>query len=151
MPKFYTRFDLPPAELRNDCNEFGTSLTQQHFKKDADINNIIAKYHTTGLLTDPASPSTAREPLFGDFSDMPTDYMSAYDRMQAAREEFMQLPSKVRAEFGDNPAALLDALNNPEMKDKLIDLGIINKPVNNVVDNPVNTEVPPVNTEVSDK
>lgn len=73
---FYTRFDTPPKVQTFNSSP---SLTQQQFKEEADINNIIASYNTTGLLTNPLVQS-ARQPMFGDFSNLPQDYMQVQNQ-----------------------------------------------------------------------
>ena len=50
------------------------SLTQQHFKDETMIDNILQKYAETGFLTDPFSPK--RPIQFGDFSGV-TDFQTA--------------------------------------------------------------------------
>ena len=52
------------------------SMTQQHFKDDTMIDNILQKYAETGFLTDPFTPK--RPIQFGDFSDV-KDFQTAQD------------------------------------------------------------------------
>ena len=68
------------------------SLTQQHFKEEADINNIIAKFNRTGFLVDPLTPAT-RQPMFGDFDKVP-DFREAQNLIALAKEKFMELPTE---------------------------------------------------------
>lgn len=127
MPKFYTKYDLPPSKYRGDCGDFDATLTQQHFKDDCDINTIIARYQVTGLLTDPnvQAQGVNRTPLFGDFSELPHDYASAQNFIMEANEQFMNLPSTVRAHFHDDPGDLLRAFDDSSRHQELVDLGII--------------------------
>lgn len=125
MPKFFTRWNLPPKELRGDCDNFDETLTQQHFKDECDINNIIARYQVTGLLTDPSVTNVNRTPLFGDFSELPHDYQSAQTFIMEAQEQFASMPSTIRAHFHDDPGDLLAAFDNPARHAELVELGII--------------------------
>ena len=107
------------------------SMTQQQFKDDADINNIIAKFEVTGVLGDPLQPAT-RTPQFGDFSEMPS-YQEAQNVLVQARNAFMALPSNIRERFGNNPEAYFDFVQNlKEGSDEYVEavrLGIIDKPL----------------------
>ena len=103
------------------------SLTQQQFKEECDINNIIARYETTGLLTDPLHPGT-RIPQFGDFSNVP-DYLHAQTIIARTREAFEALPSKIRDRFDNDPAQMLEFLQDESNREEAVKLGFIDKPV----------------------
>ena len=98
------------------------SLTQQHFKDETMIDNILQKYAETGFLTDPFSPK--RPIQFGDFSGV-TDFQTAQNAVARATEYFESLPSHIRASFNNSPAEFLHALNDPVQKSKLEELGFV--------------------------
>lgn len=98
------------------------SMTQQHFKDETMIDNILQKYAETGFLTDPFSPK--RPIQFGDFSGV-TDFQTAQNSVARATEYFESLPSHIRASFNNSPADFLQALNDPEQRSKLEDLGFV--------------------------
>lgn len=98
------------------------SMTQQHFKDETMIDNILQKYAETGFLTDPFTPK--RPIQFGDFSDV-TDFQTAQNAVARATEYFESLPSNVRASFGNSPQEFLNALNDPEQRSKLEELGFV--------------------------
>lgn len=98
------------------------SMTQQHFKDETMIDNILQKYAETGFLTDPFSPK--RPIQFGDFSDV-TDFQTAQNAVARATEYFESLPSRVRLSFNNSPSEFLQALNDPEQRSKLEELGFI--------------------------
>ena len=98
------------------------SMTQQHFKDETMIDNILQKYAETGFLTDPFSPK--RPIQFGDFSDV-TDFQTAQNSVARATEYFESLPSHIRASFNNSPAEFLHALNDPEQRSKLEELGFV--------------------------
>lgn len=109
------------------------SQTIQAFKDDADINCIIARFESTGVLVDPTVP-VSRVPQFGDFSDMPS-YQEAQNVIVAATNAFDALPSKIRERFGNDPAAYFQFVQSLEKGSddyvEAINLGIVNKPVDN--------------------
>ena len=98
------------------------SLTQQHFKDETMIDNILQKYAETGFLTDPFSPK--RPIQFGDFSDV-TDFQTAQNAVARATEYFESLPSHVRSSFNNSPSEFLQALNNPDQRSRLEGLGFV--------------------------
>jgi len=104
------------------------SRTQQHFKDETDINNILRQFNITGQL-----PTKAISPRYGDFTNI-GDYHSALNQVIAAEDEFMTLPATLRARFDNDPQELIEFLNNPENKDEAIKLGLVSKPIANVPD-----------------
>ena len=97
------------------------SLAQQHFKDECDINNILRQFNVTGLL-----PEATLSPRYGDFTGI-GDYHSALNQVIAAEDEFMSLPATLRARFENDPALLIEFLNNPENYDEAISLGLVDK------------------------
>lgn len=98
------------------------SMTQQHFKDETMIDNILQKYAETGFLTDPFTPK--RPIQFGDFSDV-KDFQTAQNAIALATEYFESLPAYVRASFNNSPQEFLNALNDPEQRSKLEELGFV--------------------------
>lgn len=116
--KFFTRYDNLPPKTGIEFNE--PSMTEQHFKDECDINNIVKRYQETGVL-----PQGNREPLFGDFSAFPSDLMESQRYFDEAQARFMQLDSGLRKEFDNNPAKLLAFLQDERNYDKAVELGLI--------------------------
>lgn len=110
---------------------------KQQFKEEVDINNILSRYERTGQLTH----ISASMPQYGDFS-MVTDYQTAVQQVDEAREEFMSLPAKIRSEFDNDPHKLIEFLDNPENDQAAIDLGL--KEGEKTPDPPVVVETPPI-------
>jgi len=96
----------------------GESRTQQAFKDQVDINNIVKRYASGAL-----GPLPTREAVYADFTG-PTDLQGAMERVAAARGGFMRLPADVRAAVGNNPVALLAALEDPDQAAELRELGL---------------------------
>lgn len=117
---FYTKFN-PPPQVGLEFTE--PSMTEQHFKDECDINNIVAQYQQTGVL-----PQGDRQPLFGDFAEFPQDLQSSQQYFDDAQDRFMQLPAQLRKEFGNDPVKLLQFIANENNRDRAIELGLIDRP-----------------------
>lgn len=114
--RIYSRFSTPDSAPV----EFGVSMTQQHFKDECDINNILRSYH--GKI--PAS----EEPAF--FMDCTVnDLQSAYEIAEDIGARFDSLDSEVRARFNNNPLELLEFVHNADNETAAIELGLLPKPV----------------------
>lgn len=96
--------------------------TQQHFKDECDINNLMERYVKTGTM-----PQIVADFQYGDYTEVP-DYRQSIEFIMHAQDQFDQLPAKIRKEFNNNPAELLDFLNDPANKDEAIRLGLIERP-----------------------
>jgi len=101
----------------------GESKTQQQFKDETNINNIMARYEKTGLI----DHLNNRAPNYGDFTEV-DDYQSAVNKIMLADEYFMELPAKIRAHFNNNPAEFLEFTENPENMDAMIEMGLAYAP-----------------------
>ena len=115
-------YDTDAASNESGLHCEDASLTQQHFKDECDINNILRQFNITGLL-----PESALSPRYGDFTGV-VDYHTALNQVIAAEDEFMSLPADLRARFENDPAQLIAFLENAENKNEAIALGLVNKP-----------------------
>ena len=113
-------YDLDAASNESGLHCEDATLTQQHFKDECDINNILRQFNITGLL-----PESALSPRYGDFTGI-SDYHSALNQVIAAEDEFMRLPADLRARFANDPAQLIEFLENSDNKDEAIKLGLVN-------------------------
>lgn len=101
------------------------SRTQQHFKKETNINSILKKYKKSGLLTDPLIKPTVY-PQFGDFTDV-VDFQTMKNKMIQVQNYFNSLPVEIRNKFGNDPHNLMEFMNNDENKEEAIKLGLIGR------------------------
>jgi len=107
------------------------SRTQQSFRDECDINNILRKFNVTGQL-----PIGSVQPEYGDFSGV-TDYQSALNAVMAAQDSFLALPAKVRARFDNDPAFFIEFASDEANKDEMRALGLIREEtVQTVVSSP---------------
>lgn len=129
-PYNYDR-DAATNESGLACEE--PSLAQQHFKDECDINNILRQFNITGLL-----PEQPLSPRYGDFTGI-GDYHTALNRVIAAQDEFDSLPAQIRARFDNDPANLIEFLNDDANRPEAEELGLVNKGAAEVVEAPKNT------------
>lgn len=108
------------GSLRVETMPGGISLTKQEFRDDCDINLIYQKYAKTGLMNN----VTTKMPMQGDFSNI-TDFQSAYEIVVTAEDAFMNLSSKVRTRFNNDPGQFLDFIFDTANRDEAIKLGLI--------------------------
>lgn len=101
----------------------GKSVTQQHFKDECDINNIMARYEKTGMLIDPLNPPT-RQPLFGDFSGLPS-FMEAQNAIREGVELFESLPARIRKMFNNDAVAYCDFISDRNNLDQALEMGLV--------------------------
>lgn len=108
------------------------SLTDQSGKDDADINTLVRRFGLTGHI-----PVLDRVPLQSDFVQL-TDYHSALNALIAADETFMSLPADLRSRFDHDAGKFVEFCSNPDNRDELLNLGLIDKVVEPV---PMKVEV----------
>ena len=108
----------------------GESLTQQHFKEECDVINIIKRHDRNGII-EHVQRGQAR---YGDFSEV-ADYREALDLVRDAQNEFMTIPSDIRKKFDNDPGKFYEFVSNPDNKEELKQMGFIQTPeVTNVLD-----------------
>ena len=100
----------------------GKSRTEQSHRKRVNINTIVSKYRKTGLF-----PQRQDQPTYGDFSGI-EDFHACQNRIIAARDDFMSIPSEIRKRFGNDVGNLLDFINDPENLQEAIELGLVAEP-----------------------
>ena len=96
------------------------SKTIQSQAQQADIKFILKQYPQVKL----AQMLNEADLRFGDITEL-TDYAEAAVMMRQAEEQFMTLPSKVREIFGHDVANWLDAAEDPDKRDRLIEAGLL--------------------------
>lgn len=119
------------------CEE--PSLAQQQFRDECDINTILKRFNITGEL-----PNAPLSPRYGDFTGI-GDYKTALDRVMAAEDEFASLPAPLRARFNNDPAQLIEFLDNEENRSEAEKLGLVEPKIS--VDAPLVEEKTPTPPE----
>ncbi len=98
----------------------GPGRTKASFAKRCDINDIIRRYRKTGQL-DQVSKSA---PVFADLTGV-GDFRAMVHKSRLATEAFEKLPSSVRKRFANDPASLVEFMQDPENRDEAEKLGLI--------------------------
>lgn len=116
-------FEADAASCALDCSDEPV-LTVQSAKEDADINQIVRRFGLNGELPQARYPAS-----FGDFSSEES-FHEAVSRVVSARASFLELPAGVRSAFGNDPGALIGALeaaeSQPAVRARLVELGLVN-------------------------
>jgi phage internal scaffolding protein len=126
-------YDKDAASNESGLHCEDASLAQQHFKEECDINTILQKFNITGLL-----PESPLSPRYGDFTGI-SDYHTAMNRVIAAQDEFEALPAQIRARFGNDPAQLIEFLENSDNRPEAEELGLVEKATAEAVEVAKNT------------
>lgn len=93
---------------------------KQSFKAECDINTIMSRYISTGVL-----PETILK-LNGQFMDCSGyEFQSAMDLVADASSMFQELPSSLRSRFRNDPAAFLDFCSDERNRSEMADLGLL--------------------------
>lgn len=116
----------PYERERQSFQTTGESLTKQAMKDECDINHIMKKWEKTGVI----DHNNTYQGQYGDFTEVPT-YQEAMNKVIQAEEMFMSLPSKIRKRFDNDPGQFIEAVNNPENHDEMVELGLIKDPGEN--------------------
>lgn len=97
------------------------SRTKQSFKDTVDVNQILERYHRTGVFDHVNEHGGS----YGDADGM--EFKQALDLVNSAQDMFDDLPARARAEFDNDPAKFLDFAANLTSEDvpKLIELEML--------------------------
>ena len=128
-------YDKDAASNESGLHCEDVSLAQQHFKDECDVNTILQKFNITGIL-----PEQTLSPRYGDFTGI-GDYHSALNAVMAAQDEFELLPAQIRARFENDPAKLIEFLNDDNNRPEAEELGLVNKSAAEAVEALKNTPV----------
>lgn len=77
------------------------SRTKQSFMQETDINEIVRR----------GVPQNTGQPVYMDCTSY-TDYMESIERVRSTQAIFDRLPSRVRAEYANDPANLIAVMND---------------------------------------
>ena len=118
------KFNTPYGDrVRVQAEPVGESLTQQHFKRETDIVEIIKKHDRTGIIEHVARGVAQ----YGDYSEV-NEYREALDMVNSATANFMNLPADIRKLFDNDPGAFFEFATDPKNEEKMQELGLAEKP-----------------------
>jgi phage internal scaffolding protein len=104
-------------------------VTEQGHMKECDVNEIIRKYDSTGLIMH----VNRMEAMYLDVPSV--ELMQAMELQRNAAEAFMQLPASIRDRFRNNPVEFLAFLEDPKNHAESVELGL-RKPLRTDQDRP---------------
>jgi phage internal scaffolding protein len=111
------------------------SRASQSFRDECNINKILNRFSKVCGGDYLQKMHGYAGGTFGDFSGV-TDYRSALEQVQRAKEVFLRIPAKVRAVFNNDPAYFLDFCQDPKNLDKLREMGLAKAAVEKAVEQP---------------
>lgn len=98
----------------------GESRTRTEFKEECDVNRILARFAQQGVLD-----HVNKYP--GGYADLigAPEYHEACNRIIAAREMFMSLPSDIRSRFENDPGKFLEFANDNANEEEMRKMGLL--------------------------
>lgn len=114
MNKFHEQRRI--ARNRAAFTDVGETMTDQSQAHDTDINVIVKRYGVFGQ-----APGIDKEPIYGDFSDLPTDLRGFIEMGRTLEDERARLPEPLREMsmeelFALTPEKLTEILTPPATK-----------------------------------
>jgi len=116
------------------------TLTQQQFKEQCDINNIIKIYTQTGEL-----PLSKKVGQFLDVSNV-QDYQTALNTVFEAQHAFDALPSKIRSRFENDPNQLIAFIEDDANHEEALQLGLLSDTAQSKIKSQIQNQSPQSNT-----
>lgn len=92
--------------------------TQQHFKEECDVNNIVKRFAQTGVYDHVA----AGIPRYAHCSSQ--SFTEAKFMIAEINSHFERLPAETRRHFENDPEKFVAAHEDPERRDELVELGL---------------------------
>lgn len=102
--------------LKIEEKVYDDGLTKQSFRDQCDVNKIIAKAQKAGGL----SHLDQYEGVYADFANY--DFEGQQEILARGSSIFADLPSSIRAEFGNQPSRFFEYVNDPANAGNLRDI-----------------------------
>lgn len=100
----------------------GPGRTQQSAKDECDVNLIVKRFISTGVLPE----GTFKSPYFGDVTGL--DFRAMMDVIAEANVAFAAQPAEIRRRFANDPQEFVDFCTNPENSEELVKMGLAERP-----------------------
>jgi len=101
----------------------GRLMTKQAEASETDINTIVRR-HISQRVPFPADGNAS----YGDFSEG-SDFHAMLNRVREAEHTFAMLPVEVREYCANDPGRFLDLVYDPERREELVKLGLVDAAV----------------------
>lgn len=108
---------------RLQITSFPASMAKQSMADECDINILMLRYQKTGML----NHIIRYKGQYADVSNQ-EDFQSALQTLQDANQMFDSLPAKVREKFKNDPGQFLAFVENPENREAMAELGLLDRP-----------------------
>lgn len=95
------------------------SKTDQSFKDEVNVNNIISKFNKTGQISHLAK----KQGMYADLSTI-EDLHTSLTQVVQAQEAFDSLPAELRRRFGNSPVEMVNFLQDPANDQEAVKLGL---------------------------
>lgn len=125
----------PDGTRRVSTQNNEPSKTDQQFKKECDVNYIMAQARK-GVMTSHVRNSKG---VYADVSQIP-DLLECMEIMTTAQQDFDKLPAEVRKRFGNSPVELVDFLNDKNNDEEAIKMGFKEKPKKSDLDKALDSQ-----------
>lgn len=129
--KIFSRYDRPESVSVDFSGDDGVSRTQQHFKKECDINEILRTFKRTGVIEHVSNG----KPIYGDFSAYP-DFQEMQDTLVEATRAFEALPARLRDRFANDPRNLVNFVLDENNRSEAEKLGLLTPSMGGVEKSP---------------
>lgn len=113
---FYTKYDHHPGYIYDSDKP---SQADPQYASDCDINHIVNQA-LRGSVPDHLIRS---EGSYGDVSEF-GDFRRMMDIVDRGKSAFMDVPSEIRARFGNDPRAFFEFATNPANAPEMVKLGL---------------------------
>lgn len=110
----------PTERVRVQTINEEPTMTQQQFKDEADINNIMRKYGADPVAF---NALTRKGGVYADFSEI-KDYHGMLQEVEDAKSAFSALPAQLRSRFDNDPGKLIEFLQDSKNYDEGVELGL---------------------------
>lgn len=118
-PHFRTPYDENYNPKDHGSINEEPSLTHQSFKEECDINTLLSNMAANGLFPDDHQPLNYKDCVAS------VDYKTALDIIIQSEDAFYSLEANIRARFNNDPAQLLEFLEDKNNRVEAENLGII--------------------------
>ena len=105
---------------RVQVNTGKETKVQQHFKDETNVTSIVKRFTQTGQL-----PYGNQNPVYGDFTHVNPNFTETLNEVTRIKNEFLKLPSNIRARFQNQPQNLLDFIENPDNLVEATEMGLL--------------------------
>ena len=95
------------------------SRTEKAHAEDVNIHNILKRFERTGVV----EHINRFQGTYADYIDAPS-YQEAMQQIAEAKTMFESVPARIRADFGNDPAAFIAFMQDPNQREAIEAYGL---------------------------